>query len=143
MPVTLYLLRKLTLSRSFGFSLGILYFLSTFSLKHKRSKYLSILASKHGFINNHPINFRGHLLNFGHIDENFTEYAKNIIWVHRFVNYDFRYTDFHKNSQLLNSITWRFCYTDFHTYVSRCMGIMVQIYISPDLKYDCHWSIFM
>jgi hypothetical protein len=35
------------------------------------------------------------------------------------------------------------CYTEFHTYLSRSMGNMVQIYIRPDVKYDCHWSIFI
>jgi len=38
--VTLYLLRKLKLSSSFGCSIGILSNLSTFTVKHKRSKEL-------------------------------------------------------------------------------------------------------
>jgi len=35
------------------------------------------------------------------------------------------------------------CYTEFHTYLSRSMGIRVQIFVRPDVNYDCHWSIFM
>ena len=38
--VTLYLLRILALSRSFGCSIGILSVLGTFTIKHKRSKEL-------------------------------------------------------------------------------------------------------
>jgi len=35
------------------------------------------------------------------------------------------------------------CYTEFHTHLARSMGITLQIYIRPDVKYDCHWSISM
>jgi hypothetical protein len=35
------------------------------------------------------------------------------------------------------------CYTEFHTYLSRSMGIRVQIYVRPDVNYDFRWSIFI